>query len=693
MFIMFSTGCTNQPDEITLDTLLVEMTDREQLAIFPDPSYTCKQFSSYNQTSVNPEDYTWFANLDNNYFLRTEENNGHREFVLFDAEGPGAVVRFWATFARYDKEGILRFYFDNQDEPRIAGEAMDILSGGELVGFPLSFSVSEESDYSRRGHNLYLPLPYSGRLKITYESDGIEEARDGINEVPGRNQEMFYYQINYRTYKPGVRVETFQQSSLETYRKVIEETLESIEVCDRGLDGLDLKTIDFSGRLAPDEKKHISIKGSQTIRKILLKLKAENLEQALRSTVIQVAFDGQQTIWAPAGDFFGAGYKIIPTKTWYQEVGSDGTLQVFWVMPFQKTCDLTIINYGDQEVEIENAEISRSKWKWDKQSMHFGSSWYQNTRINTGLVKTRDGQGDMFDINYTTLNGQGVYVGDGVTLFNCSPAWWGEGDEKIFVDKEDFPSHFGTGTEDYYGYAWCRPEKFIHPFISQPDGSGNLNVGYTLNMRYRTLDAIPFHQRLLFDMELWHWGNTIMNHAPITFWYIMPGGNCEMEHDVEGVRESVVQSRDQLIPPVMNDQNIIEGEDMIISNITGDGSARIRPIPVPDKPNWTRSAMVWTHAMAGDSITFQFIFEDPGRYGITGYYFVRNGNTRLNFLINGETVLTAPGKQKRSMEDDPAVFRAVELSEGYNEMTVIVMGATRPDGIIFGVDYLKFKKL
>jgi len=218
----FLCGCTVQSPEITMETLLHEMTDRERLASFPEPEYTCKQFSSFNTTSVKPGHYTWYANLDNNYFIRTENNAGRREFVLFDAKGPGAVVRFWATFARYDKEGILRFYFDNEDEPRIAGEVMDILSGGELVGFPLSFSVSEESDYSRRGHNLYLPLPYSGRLKITYESDGIEEARDGINEVPGRNQEMFYYQINYRTYKPGVRVETFQQSSLETYRKVIE---------------------------------------------------------------------------------------------------------------------------------------------------------------------------------------------------------------------------------------------------------------------------------------------------------------------------------------------------------------------------------------------------------------------------------------------------------------------------------------
>lgn len=188
--LIFISGYTAQPPAITMETLLHEMTDRERLASFPEPEYTCKQFSSYNTTSVKPSHYTWYANLDNNYFIRTENNAGRREFVLFDAKGPGAVVRFWSTFARYDKEGILRFYFDNEDEPRIAGEAMDILSGGELVGFPLSFSVSEESDYSRRGHNLYLPLPYSGRLKITYESDGIEEARDGINEVPGRKFEI-----------------------------------------------------------------------------------------------------------------------------------------------------------------------------------------------------------------------------------------------------------------------------------------------------------------------------------------------------------------------------------------------------------------------------------------------------------------------------------------------------------------------
>ena len=76
-----------------------------------------------------------------------------------------------------------------------------------------------------------------------------------------------------------------------------------------------------------------------------------------------------------------------------------------------------------------------------------------------------------------------MYVGDCLTLFNTVYAWRGEGDEKIYVDGESFPSHFGTGTEDYYGYAWCRPERFTgHPFIAQPDGSGNFDPGDILTI-------------------------------------------------------------------------------------------------------------------------------------------------------------------------------------------------------------------
>jgi hypothetical protein len=220
------TECVLHSGEITLETLLKKMTNREQLAKFPKPEYTVKQFSSYSRCSRIPEHYTWFANRDNNSFLRTEYTDERREFVLFDAEGSGTVVRIWATFNWfYDKKGTLRFYFDQETEPRIKGEPMELISGGKLVGTPLSFSVPPEGVYQRRGHNLYLPIPYSKHLKITYETDGIIEARDCITFNPTRQQgeEVIFYQINYRKYKPGVNVKTFEMQDLTNYSNIIYE--------------------------------------------------------------------------------------------------------------------------------------------------------------------------------------------------------------------------------------------------------------------------------------------------------------------------------------------------------------------------------------------------------------------------------------------------------------------------------------
>ena len=144
-------------------------------------------------------------------------------------------------------------------------------------------------------------------------------------------------------------------------------------------------------------------------------------------------------------------------------------------------------------------------------------------------------------MNYVEVTGQGQYVGDTLALMNGINAWWGEGDEKIFIDGETFPSHVGTGTEDYYGYAWCRPEPFHTPFHAQPTGSGNLAGGFSVNSRYRILDAMPFTKSLKFDMELWHWRNTKMNYAPATFWYARPGAVSNVKPDPKTAAEPVAR--------------------------------------------------------------------------------------------------------------------------------------------------------
>ncbi|MDZ7738251.1 MAG: hypothetical protein U5K32_04090 [Bacteroidales bacterium] len=156
--ITLISSCNNN-NVVSFDLLLSEMTDRKEMTRFPEPQYELKQFSSYDRNSVSAAEEGWFANADYTQFIREEENKGRREFVLFDHKGPGAVVRWWMTFAGEGSHtGIIRVYIDNDEKPLIEDQVLKVLSGELLAGKPLSVSVSPDTDYHMRGHNLYLPL-------------------------------------------------------------------------------------------------------------------------------------------------------------------------------------------------------------------------------------------------------------------------------------------------------------------------------------------------------------------------------------------------------------------------------------------------------------------------------------------------------------------------------------------------------
>src|SRR5262245_53208801 len=81
--------------EVTLESLLGEMIDFSAVARWPQPEFICRQASSYDRETVAPNRPGWFANNDQNQFIRTEENQGRQERVMLDTEGPGCIVRFW----------------------------------------------------------------------------------------------------------------------------------------------------------------------------------------------------------------------------------------------------------------------------------------------------------------------------------------------------------------------------------------------------------------------------------------------------------------------------------------------------------------------------------------------------------------------------------------------------------------------
>jgi len=519
-----------------MNSLILEMTDRENPTIFPKKEHNLRQFSSYSRASVSPDREGWFENNDMSHFIRVEENSGRREFVMFDVEGPGAIVRWWMTFYKA-QNGILRIYIDNSSTPVIQGKPNDLLSGTLLANPPLAVSVQAGAHLGEEGrdydHNLYVPIPFARHCKITYECDSLvlRYENEGVAVPHGYYWPDVFYNIGYRAYRPGIKVKSFSIEALNAAKPLLDEagkiltdnyvSSESEEVFEKLILPGDSLIVEFI------QKQH-------AINRLMVELQSSNMSQALRSTVLRASFDGHHTIWVPIGEFFGSGYITNPHKTWMNQRDEKGRMESFWVMPFREKCQLTIINYGTERIQLKGS-ASFSPYKWESNSMYFGASWHEYYHI-----KTRNEKGSHFDINFIDIRGKGVYAGDQVSLFNNTYEWWGEGDEKIFVDGESFPSSFGTGSEDYSGYSFGRQEPFSHPFLSQPTGIGNMSWGVTVNMRHRSLDAIPFNTSISSNIELWHWADIYMNYALTTFYYVLPPFSVNICPDIESVRHPVV---------------------------------------------------------------------------------------------------------------------------------------------------------
>lgn len=668
---------------ITFSSLLEEMVNRDALARFPEPAYICKQFSSYDRHSDTPDSPTWWANMDRSYFLGTEEKAGKKEYVLMDTAGPGAVVRFWATWhgpsGKPFTNGILRFYLDGNEKPAIEGPIQSVLDEGMLTGAPLSEGVSPQTQYGQRGHNLYVPIPYAKHCKITYQTDAPVD--EGAHQG-----EALYYQINYRTYAAGTAVQSFSMDQLETAKSVLAETQNKLSQAVRPeVESPRNRHVPIDIPAGGNSTLALDSTNPQAIVAFTVKLKADNLPQALRSTVLEMIFDDTRTVWCPVGDFFGIGYKGKPYKTWYTEVSEDGTMSCYWLMPYQRSVLIKLHNLGEQIVRDEKFQAQTKPWTWDNRSMYFYAAWKQWTKIQTCSNTKAQDQG-AFDLNWVKVAGQGVYVGDSLAIFNGAAAWWGEGDEKIYVDGETFPSHFGTGTEDYYGYAWCRPEYFQSAFHAQPTGAGNFESDFSVNVRYRALDAIPFTTSLQFDMELWHWAKTRVNYAPTTFWYARPGATSNVQPMPEEARNKIALVQEDVVE-IKRVKGALEGEAMQIQQTTG-GKTELQSGAQFD---WSGTKQLWwIDAKEGDILTLEFSVDKAGLYAMTAALTKARDYGIVAIIVNGKPLTEKLDLYNPAVITEEIALGTCQLKQGVNQLEVKIVGSN-PEAIkrnMFGLDYI-----
>lgn len=489
---------------VSLESLLAEMTDFSSVARWPQPEFTCKQASSYDRAEVSPDKPGWFANNDFSQYIREENHAGRIEKVMMDADGPGCIVRFWLTTVK-NKKGTLRIYLDGNAAPALTFPAYDLLAGDLKLAAPLAQPHPGYSPTDNGGNTLRLPVPYAKHCMVTWEENG-----DGPR----------YYQIDYRTYSQGTTVKTLTLEELAAARPLIEQAGEKLL---SPLEIISGKNMSLEKMIPAGESATLDLPaGPAAIRRLELKISGVDtnaMERALRSVILKMDFDGEQTAWCPASDFFGSGVGVNPLQSWYRTVNADGSMICRWVMPYAKSARVTLLNLGEPTVTV-NLHANVGGWKWDARSLHFHSAWHYDANLSTPPA---------CDWNAIHISGRGVYVGDTLSLFNFVPTWYGEGDEKIRVDDESLPSFLGTGMEDYYDFSFAPRGLMQTPFANQVRVDQPMTQGNNVLTRTRNLDGIPFSKSLNFNFELISWKPTKLIYAMTTYWYAFPRATSNIE--------------------------------------------------------------------------------------------------------------------------------------------------------------------
>lgn len=558
------------------------------------------------------------------------DEQGH---VLAEMDGPGCVVRIWS--ANPKDAGKIRIYLDGAEKPAIeapletllAGTWKTRIEGVETTPFPDPIACERS-----RGFNLYFPIAYARHCKITIDRPDI------------------YYHVDYRTYPTGTEVETFSLAELAGRHKLVQKVIEGLrlpmhrEVTARGSE--ERQVLDIKGHLMdlkPGQSRELTFAGPKAIEAIQIGFGKHNdatgpeavPAKAWRSTVFEVTFDGAShpQIWCPVGDFFGSSPGFQPYSSLPIDVGSpaDGsqseprskaTMAAWWYMPFQKSAVLKVHNRGKEMVVVNVRAVARD-YAWTDRSMHFHAKWRAET------LKTRPFR----DWTYCDLRGKGVFVGDMLSIANPVPAWWGEGDEKIFVDGESFPSWFGTGSEDYYGYAWSDPKPFQHPYHNQTRCDGPGNRGRTSVNRFHILDAIPFTRSFRFDMEFWHWTPNIdVGYASTSYWYARPGATDDFK-EPDALAIQTLPS----LPPTYRIKGALEGEKLKIVNKSGEFDVGPQDMAPFADGKWSGDSHLWGRpAKSGEWVDLALPVASDGRYHVVVYLTKARDYGIVRFQLNGK---------------------------------------------------------
>ena len=217
-----------------------------------------------------------------------------------------------------------------------------------------------------------------------------------------------------------------------------------------------------------------------------------------RSLILRAYWDGdaEPAVEVPLGDFFCQGTpKFAQINSIVISTNTQGALNSYWPMPFQTGAWLSVENLSDEEIVF----FYQVDYELGGDVSGLGYLHAQWRRSNPLPDKTTH-------VLVEGIEGQGHYVGTYMSWAPKNSGWWGEGEIKFYLDDDrDHPTICGTGTEDYFGGAWClvvdrRYVTYSGPYLGFPQaieaGGGYASQSWFSLYRWHLPDPIHFAHRL-----------------------------------------------------------------------------------------------------------------------------------------------------------------------------------------------------
>ncbi|MGB9184207.1 MAG: DUF2961 domain-containing protein [Solirubrobacteraceae bacterium] len=256
-------------------------------------------------------------------------------------------------------------------------------------------------------------------------------------------------------------------------------------------------------------------------------------DDVLQHARLRISFDGQQTVDAPLGQFFGSGLGLYEVRALMYGIDpASHTLSSWWPMPYRHDATVELYNGSQHAITSGVATLTSARSRSAADDLRSARSRSAENDLrpggNVGYFRaTANGGPTQPGQDYVFLHaaGHGKFVGVTHTMIGPATRAYLEGDERVYVDGSRTPQIHGTGTEDFYEAGWYFDRgPFTNPVNGNPAHEGgqfSCPSGMDCTTTYRSMiaDAVPFASSLTFGIEHGPVNDVPANYSSTAYWY------------------------------------------------------------------------------------------------------------------------------------------------------------------------------